>query len=324
MYIDARKCDYENLGMSASDSATWRDRDKEFTKCLYSQWFAESLDEIITRLWEIDDIGVVEQTGEFVRLLKEAEFTYSVGAYQSAIALIGVCAEDLCRFIAANSGKSYDKLRQKDRIDKLQDDGLITAELSDKFHVIRRLRNDCLHFNNCFKAKADADLRTDALEAINTLKMLYALIVGAIDYKTVDLAKLSDVLEALVDASINVSDSAVKGGNDVRNRLRNIFAAAFGIDLSLTSSKTKSSVISLFVIDEIDLDIIPQEATLKDIVGKGALYVDLQESDIAYMAAQHIEEGDTILACVESESDDLGMTSKWTFSRNFKVRKITS
>lgn len=78
MYIDSKKFDYSKLSYPDSDRLV--ERDKQFVKDAYLKWVQSSVDEIVDRQWEVDDIGVVEQSGDFVKLLKEAEFKYSLGA----------------------------------------------------------------------------------------------------------------------------------------------------------------------------------------------------------------------------------------------------
>lgn len=78
MYIDSKKFDYSKLSYHDSDRLV--ERDKQFVKDAYLKWVQSSVDEIVDRQWEVDDIGVVKQSGDFVKLLKEAEFTYSLGA----------------------------------------------------------------------------------------------------------------------------------------------------------------------------------------------------------------------------------------------------
>lgn len=78
MYIDSKKFDYSKLSYPDSDRLV--ERDKQFVKDAYLKWVQSPVDEIVDRQWEVDDIGVVEQSGDFVKLLKEAEFTYSLGA----------------------------------------------------------------------------------------------------------------------------------------------------------------------------------------------------------------------------------------------------
>ena len=117
MYIDSRKFDYSQFESSEARKLT--KRDQSFTKDVYKKWIEDNLDEIVERQWEINDIGAVETVGDFVKLLKEAEFTYSIGAYISSIALIGVCAEDLCRFFSVSAGHNLDDKSQYLRTKKL-------------------------------------------------------------------------------------------------------------------------------------------------------------------------------------------------------------
>ena len=69
MYIDSKKFDYSKLSYHDSDRLV--ERDKQFVKDAYLKWVQSSVDEIVDRQWEVDDIGVVKQSGEF---------TYSLGA----------------------------------------------------------------------------------------------------------------------------------------------------------------------------------------------------------------------------------------------------
>ncbi len=63
-----------------------------------------------------DAARLVERVGDFIKLLKEAEFTYALGAYTSTIAMVGVCAEDLCRFFADSAGHNMDNSSQYERV----------------------------------------------------------------------------------------------------------------------------------------------------------------------------------------------------------------
>jgi len=173
MYIDSKKFDYGKFSYPDADALVRRD--KSFVKEAYLKWLKESVDEVVERQWEIDDIGVVEQSGDFVKLLKEAEFTYSLGAFTSTISLVGVCAEDLCKFFATSAGHNLEALTQFKRVNQLVSLGAITQDIADKFHIIRGLRNDCLHYNQGFKQKNSVALKLDAqnqaaLEGIKTSK----------------------------------------------------------------------------------------------------------------------------------------------------------
>ena len=314
MYVDARKHDYTHL--SQSEAAQAIARDKKYAKEAYIKWFESNVEQVIDRLWEIDDVGVVEKIGEFIKLLKEAEFTYSLGAYQSAIALIGVSAEDLCRFFANETGNNLDKLKQNDRINSLRQKGLIDQKTSDHFHDIRKLRNDCLHFNDGFKKKSEASLKSDAQKAINLLKAVYARIIGATSYNSIDINELIKIMEAITQGVASGNSENVVNFEDAIIRFRNIFSKATGVDLSINLGGEKVLRFSIYQIDEIDLDMEQPEVTLIDVAGGVPVIVDLAKSDIDNIQQIGVVEGDKIMAAVSSETNGLGMTAAWKFVTN--------
>lgn len=202
MYIDSKKFDYSKFSYPNSDRLV--ERDKQFVKDTYLKWVKSSVDEIVDRQWEIDDIGVVEQSGDFVKLLKEAEFTYSLGAYTSTISLVGVCAEDLCRFFASSVGHNLDSLTQFKRVNQLVSLSAITQDIADKFHIIRDLRNDCLHYSQGFKQKDTAALKADTLIALNSIKHIYGGLLGVVDYATVDSSKFLDIFGKIAEVAASL------------------------------------------------------------------------------------------------------------------------
>lgn len=307
MYIDARKIS------TTTQTAAEKARDKLHTEKIFEAWFKSKSSEFAERAWEINDIGIAEKTGEFIKLVKEAEFTYSLGAFQSSIALIGVAAEDLCRFFADLCGESTDSLSQNDRVNRLFSSGLINAQTKDEFHKIRHLRNDCLHFNQCFKAKSDENLKSDALLAINTLKKIYAAIIGVSDYKSIDLTKLMKIIEIIAsEASKNSND--IKGIADAQLRTRNILHAVTGVDLSLNLGNERVVAYSIFDVLEIDLYMSPPEITLKDRTNNGIVIVDLEARDINILNDLNIKTGDTVYAGLESVTSGLGTSDYWHFT----------
>jgi len=311
MYVDARKHDYKKL--SANEAAQAISRDKKYAKETYIKWFESNVEKVVDRLWEIDDVGVVEKIGEFIKLLKEAEFTYSLGAYQSAIALIGVSAEDLCRFFAVETGNNLDKLSQNDRIDKLHKSGLIDKQTSDQFHEIRKLRNDCLHFNEGFKKKSEESLKSDAQKAINLLKAIYARIIGATNYNSIDASKLIKIMEVVAHEGASGSSDNVVNSEDAVIRFRNIFSRVTGVDLSINLGGEEVLSFSIYKVDEIDLRMEPPEITLFDMANGLPFIVDLSESDIEHIQHIGLCEGHKIMAAVSSETNGLGMTAAWRF-----------
>jgi hypothetical protein len=124
MYIDNKKFDYRKFSYPGADRLIAQDA--------YREWLNNSVEDIVERQWEIDDVGAIEQVGDFIKLLKEAEFTYAVGAFTSSIALVGICAEDLCRFFSLSAGHNLDSQNQFNRVNILLSLGAISQEIADK------------------------------------------------------------------------------------------------------------------------------------------------------------------------------------------------
>ena len=308
MYIDSKKFDYSHFCYPEAEELV--KRDKRFAQDSYRTWLDESVENIVERQWEIDDIGAIEQDGAFIKLLKEAEFTYAIGAFTSSIALVGVCAEDLCRFFADCAGYDFDSESQYNRINSLLNIGVIDQEVANKFHAIRRLRNDCLHFNEGFKQKDSESLKNDALEAINSIKSVYAQIIGVVDYKTLDPTKFSDMVLTITKESTGLGVGSL-GVDDAVLRTRNLFAMAFGIDLSLNNSGRPVYKTSIYRVDEIDDEMEPPEITLNDLTIKTRVIVDLTETNLKEIHSKMIKEGDIIAASLMSVPNGLDITGSW-------------
>jgi len=309
VYVDARKFDYSKF--YCDDAEGLAERDKAAARDTYCQWMHENVGMIVERQWEIDDIGAVEQTGEFIKLLKEAEFAYAIGAYTSVIALIGVCAEDLCRFFANSAGHNLDSETQANRTDCLRQRGVITQNIADKFHFIRRLRNDCLHYNDGFKQKDTARLKADALETLNTIKAIYAEIVGVIDYRTINVSTFNDICNAIAHEAAG-SNPGELGIDAAVSRTRNLFASVFSIDLSLGNSGSPVYSTSIFKVVEIDTDIEPVEITLANLdASKMPVIVDLTDKEADEIRAEGIKSSDLVVASLISLPNKLGMSGTW-------------
>jgi hypothetical protein len=310
MYIDARKRDYAGSAMAADEIA----RDKSFTRQAYRDWFDAALDGVIDRLWEIDDIGVVEQTDAFIKLLKEAEFTYSLGAYTSTIAMVGVCAEDLCRFFAEQSGNAMDNASQFNRVNGLAAQGLLSSGSVAKFDQIRIIRNQCLHYDHSFKAKSQEDLKQDALNALNSMKSLYADIIGVTSYETLDASKLIEVVSRLADEAAGGDSPDVRNVDQSVMRIRNVLSEVTGVDLSVDLGGKKNVRWSIYRVVEVDFDMTPPEVTLVERDGPFVpVIVDLDAKEADHLTALGVAAGDDVLAALVSISNRLGMTGEWRF-----------
>jgi hypothetical protein len=308
MYIDATKFDYSKFRYP--DAAQLVARDKEAARAAYKKWMADNAASIVDRQWEIDDIGAVERVGDFIKLLKEAEFTYALGAYTSTIAMVGVCAEDLCRFFADSAGSPMDSLTQHNRLRALRRLNLITDAVLQKFHVIRELRNDCLHFNAGFKQKTGAELGANALEALNTLKAVYAEIVGVVDYTAIDSSKVLALVDVITKEAAGSGGPGSPGPDGALARTRNLFAGVFGFDLSLNNAAPVYNT-SMYEVLDIDLETETPEASLRDLGSGLIVVVDLTESDVKAMQAEGISDGNLVSATLMSVPNELQTTGIW-------------
>ena len=317
MYIDSKKFDYSKFSYPDADRLV--ERDKRVLKDAYLKWIEGTVNEIVERQWEVDDIGVVEQSGDFVKLLKEAEFIYSLGAYTSTISLVGVCSEDLCRFFASFVGHELDSLSQFQRVNQLVSLGAITQDIADKFHIIRGLRNNCLHYNQGFKQKDDVTLKADALTALNSIKYIYSKILGVVDYTTVDSSKYFEIIAKIADETADSGVGKV-GIDEAKVRMRNVFASAFGVDLSMNNAGRPVYKTSIYSVEEIDDSSEPYELSLKDLSCGFVVIVDITDNELERIKEAEIQEGNIVAASLMSIPDNLEITGAWRLWGN--VRKI--
>ena len=315
MYIDSKKFNYKKFSYPDADRLI--ERDKKVTQDAYRKWLNDSVEDIVERQWEIDDVGAIEQVGDFVKLLKEAEFTYAIGAFTSSIALVGICAEDLCRFFSISAGHNLDTQSQANRVNTLLRIGAISQEIADKFHLIRGLRNDCLHYNQGFKQKDSNSLRSDALSALNSIKAIYAEILGIIDYQTIDTSKFSKIVNTIVSeaASSNVGSLGI---DEAISRTRNLFASAFGIDLSMNNSGETVHKTSIYKVEEIDTESDPPELTLRDIAVGLYVIVDITTDELKQIQSTDIRDGDIVVTSLISVPNNLEVTGTWRLSSEVK------
>ena len=309
MYIDYRKFNYSKYGLDKGKTKREK-RDKTYFKKNFINWVKENIEDVANRQWEIDDIGFIERSGEFIKLIKEAEFCYSIACYTSAIALSGVASEDLSRFYSSLCGKNYDNLEQYNRTNNLLQDGLISQNIHDLLHEIRGIRNDCLHFNEGFKQKDKSELKNDALKAINNLKLIYKELIGQSEDREFNFENLNKIISNLASEASGDSGEVLNVG-DVISRIRNIFSDFTGIDLSIETNHKKIIKESLYKILEIDMHIEPPEITLQDESAGTSVIVDLTSDNIEKIKQQQIQRGDIVIASIVSELNEIGMSTSW-------------
>jgi len=312
MYTDFTKFDYKKLNIDNYEEL--EKRDKEYYKNILLNWFQSNLDEIVNRRWDINDIGAIQEASDFIKLIKESEFSYSIAAYTSTIALIGIASEDLCRYFSNLANHNFDNLSQFDRVNKLYELNLLNEEIKNNFHKIRKIRNDCLHYNQDFKSKDKIILKEDALTVINLLKSIYSSLFMKNISETDTLLNYNEIIEQLskeVAYQNNLGDTLHQ--DEITLKLRNAFASFTGVDLSITKSEKYIERVSTFIIQEIDLQIEPNEMTLFDTIQNNSIIIDLSHEDIEKIKNKNITENTHIIATIFSNTNELGMTAEWKF-----------
>lgn len=315
-YFDLTRFDYDDLDPKTSQELVVRD--KNAYKEAFQKWISEKINEITDRKWHIDNIGFIEKSGDFIKLIKEAELSYTLGAYYSAIALVGVAAEDLTKFFAISFNKiELNKETQDNRLKKLKDMDLIHEEIYENLNEIRKMRNEILHFNQDFKLKKDNDLQKLSLDLINRLKITYRNILQNDDAE-ISIDTIDKIIKSYAEQSVNKD---YHYGNTLNQseftmKLRYIMVKALQIDIAFAEPDSLQEREGLYRIMEVDLEIDPQEITLLDINNDLLFYIDLTPDIIQKISSEDLSEGDIIHANIYSKATKLGNTESW-YIKNF-------
>ena len=179
MYLNFHKFNYDVI--ETSKRADYEKRDKSAYLSVLDNWFSESKEGFASRKWEIEEICYLKEIDSFINLVREAESLYELGFFTGCIALVGVSAEDFSKYLSLKNNKqehitginrrgvAYD-VSQFNRLKLQKDENLITQSVYSLLDDIRKIRNDCLHYNCDFKQKDQLQLKYDAITALNNLK----------------------------------------------------------------------------------------------------------------------------------------------------------
>lgn len=69
---------------------------------LVQERITNDIDNIVDRWYELDDIGYIPEIEKFLYLLKEAEQLYSFASYTGTVSIVGIAAEEYCRYLIKN------------------------------------------------------------------------------------------------------------------------------------------------------------------------------------------------------------------------------
>jgi hypothetical protein len=304
--------------VDASQLDKYVQRDKNAYKRVLKQWIEESLDSITERKWEIEEIGYLKEVSDFIKLIKEGETLFELGFYTSCIALIGVSSEDFSKYLSLKLGRNnhiQDVDRHGRNVDisqfnrlKLQlNETILTQEQYDLLDEIRKKRNDCLHYNQNFKTKDNADLKQDALVCLNNLKKTLKDLLG-----TTNQPNEKELLDIISEIAKGVGLD-VKNKDEMRSKVRNAMSHLFEFNVAFDTKKKYDIKNDYFLIKEIDFD--NDETTLAPILKNPGLFVivELSDREKDIFTKLELKENDTIWATLYSTISDLGMTEEWYF-----------
>lgn len=301
MYIDFHKYNYDLV--PAEKRAEYLERDKESYKQVLQKWLEQNLDSIVERKWEINEIHYLKNISDFIKLIREGEQLYELGFFTGCIALIGVASEDFLKYLAISLGKpQYEQLSQFDRLNNLKNDNLISPATHTLLDNIRKIRNDCLHYNQNFKQKTAAELKTDALTALNNLKDTLKTILGDNSATT-----KSDFISVIT--GIGAGDD-IKNTDEIGAKVKNAISHLLKLPVAFDPTTKAQVRTSLFIIKEVDGDY--DEMTFEDIPTGMFVIVEYPETERDYYKDKHLKEGDHVIATISSIIDQNGLTAEWT------------
>ena len=252
--------------------------------------------DIVNRLYEIDDIGAIDNISEdYANCIHEAEELYATACYNGCIAVCGLLAEAFCKEQAAKYGIKSD-IKQQFRIDKLYKKHIITKDMQDKLHIIRKNRNDCIHQNQS-SVSEHTQTKTPqltALESVNNIKIIFS------DF---------------YNHPNNITDFIVKeaySGKDTRLLIRNAMSKIMDYEIPTINNKIIAKTI-VAKIDDIDIDGSYKEITVTDLSSPLMLHVII---DLTYAQAEDIrykslEVNQILLITITSKVSTMGLTETW-------------
>lgn len=297
MYIDYIKNDYSDK--PESERSSYISRDKKHLGGLIQERIANDIDNIIERWYELNDVGYIAENEKFLYLLKEAEQLYCFSYYTGTVAIVGIASEEYCRYLI-NKNNVPDIDKQVDRINKLEELQIISATQKTELHKIRKIRNDCMHYNTSFKELNQNQLKDYALEMLQSYKSCLSTLSSDLQ---IDYEKIHHDLLTSRDRTFK----------DFLYRSRNIEKKINNIDLQIDPRINNLVFTSLYYVAEIDVDTSEfKEMTLVDIHRSGLpVVVDLTLPQVKNIKALNIKEGNLIIATIFSTITTLGQSEEW-------------
>ncbi len=320
MYINFHKFNYDVV--EPSKRRDYESRDKSAYLTVLENWFTGNKEEFAKRKWEIEEIYYLKEIDAFIDLVREAESLYELGFYTGCIALVCVSAEDFSKYLSLKKNKqehitgtnrrgdTYD-VSQFNRLKLQKNESLIDQTSYLLLDDIRKIRNNCLHYNQDFKKKDKSQLQLDALKVLNNLKSVLKNTIGT-SLEASDFMQLSNELMKQMDA---------RNFEEIVWKQKNMFSHL--LDFSTTQDPNikqvvKRNIYKVVNIDDDEVDLQEVEA----IYGTNFIViVDIDDKGKSLLETKNIQNGDYVFAEVYSNVAYDGQTREWFFSLLEKVGK---
>lgn len=320
MYINFHKFNYDIVEPSKKND--YEQRDKSAYLKVLEDWFLENKGGFATRKFEIEEIYYLKEIDSFINLVREAESLYELGFYTGCIALVGVSSEDFSKYLSLKNnhqnhitgvnrrGDSYD-VSQFNRLKLQKNESLIDQNSYLLLDDIRKIRNDCLHYNHDFKQKDKAQLKIDAITALNNLKQVLKNIIGTA-IKASDFMELSNELMKQMDA---------RNFEEIAWKQKNMFSHL--LNFSTTQDPSIQTVVKRNIYKVVEMDETEVDLKELEIIHNTSfvVIVDIDEKGKSLLDSKAIQVGDFVFAEVYSNVAYDGQTREWFFNSLEKVGK---
>lgn len=283
------------------------ERDKKAFEFALLKWIKAELPSISRRKLGLQQGCKVDTNGYFIKLLKEAEFNFALGAFYSALSLAYILTEDICKFLAEKhniTAKSHFS-----RIDNLKEQQYLTSTEAEIFQQVRQKRNDIWHSNEGgFKNVEQAQVEEYTLNELNKIKSALSNIFQRIDETSAngferESSLVMDLMSSDYGSTLNQDELIMKSRN-LMNDLLNLNVAPFDVGVKIQRG-------SMFYVTEVDLRLDIPELTLQDIFSARQYIIDLPK-DIMLKFKDF--EGKILSANIASETSVRGQTESWKFT----------
>lgn len=189
--------------------------------------------------------------------------------------------------------------------------GVITSDIKDALHTVRKLRNDCMHYNNSFKKLSEEKLEQHAFDMIVQYKVCLTPLAVKIDDRS-EKELISDYVKT---KKSNLREYLYKH--------RNILYQAKNVNLQIDPHVDNMVFVSVYFIDEIDISELFHEMTLIDLKRPCPVVVDLTLPQCEMVKSLKLEEGNLITATLVSAVSSIGQTEEWLLLKIEDVSRMT-